>query len=141
MPAKTFYRAATGLLILAAATVLTWWAWLGHETTSTLDPETGSYSGPYSTAQVAGAVLTLVALLVVAVLLRVPALPAAAVMTVAFTAAWTVHAAREDETGLFLVGTILVLAGMAAGTTVVALLTAGLRRTRRSGRRGLGSAA
>jgi uncharacterized protein YqgC (DUF456 family) len=95
-----------------------------------LDPQTGVQSGPYTTAQVAGAVLTLAALLIVAVLLRVPALPAAAVMTVAFTAAWTARAAGEDETGLYLVGAILVLAGMTAGTTVVALLTALLRRRR-----------
>jgi hypothetical protein len=130
MPAKKLYRATAGLLALAAATVFAWWAWLGRDTTMQLDPETGNYSGPYTTAQVAGAVLTLAVLLVAAVLLGVPALPAAAVMTVAFTAAWTAQAAGEDETGLYLVGTILVLGGMAAGTTVVALLTATLRRRR-----------
>jgi hypothetical protein len=129
MPAKKLFRAVAGLLALAAATVFTWWAWLGRDTEMQLDPATGDYSGPYTTAQVAGAVLTLAALLIAAVLLRVPALPAAAVMTVAFTAAWTVQAS-EDETGLFLVGTILVLAGMTVGTTVVALLTAALRRNR-----------
>ncbi|MEU8613047.1 hypothetical protein AB0C29_34200 [Actinoplanes sp. NPDC048791] len=127
MPANKL-RALSGLLVLAAASVFTWWAWLGRDTTKTLDPETGNYSGPYTTAQVAGAVLTLAALLIAAVLLRVPALPAAAVMTVAFTAAWTAQAAGEDETGLYLVGTFLVLAGMTAGTTVVALITARLRR-------------
>ena len=130
MPAKKLYRATAGLLALAAATVFAWWAWLGRDTTMQLDPETGNYSGPYTTAQVAGAVLTLAVLLVAAVLLGVPALPAAAVMTVAFTAAWTAQAAGEDETGLYLVGMILVLGGMAAGTTVVALLTATLRRRR-----------
>ena len=130
MPAKKLYRATAGLLALAAATVFVWWAWLGRDTTMQLDPETGNYSGPYTTAQVAGTVLTLTALLVAAVLLRLPALPAAAVMTAAFTAAWTAQAAAEDETGLYLVGTILVLGGMAAGTTVVALLTATLRRRR-----------
>ena len=127
MRTKTF-----SLLILAAATVLSWWAWLGRDTTKTLDPATGNYSGPYTTAQVAGAVLTLAALLIAAVLLRVPALPAAAVMTIAFTAAWTVQAAGEDESGLYLVGAILVLAGMTAGTAVVASLTALLRRERGS---------
>ena len=130
MPAKKLFRAVAGLCTLAAVTVLTWWAWLGRDTEMQLDPATGNYSGPYTTAQVAGAVLTLAAVLVAAVLLRVPALPAAAVMTVAFTAAWTAQAAATDETGLFLVGTILVLAGMAVGTAVVALATAALRRTR-----------
>lgn len=128
MPAKKLFRAAAGLFALAAATVVVWWAWLGRDTEMYLDPETGNYAGPYTTAQVAGAVLTLAALLVAAVLLRVPALPAAAVMTVAFTAAWTAQAAATDESGLFAVGAILVLAGMTAGTTVVALLTKLARR-------------
>lgn len=131
MPVKKTFRAAAGLFGLAAATVFTWWAWLGRDTTRTLDPVTGDYSGPYTTAQVAGAGLTLIALLVAAVLSRVPALPAAAVMTVAFTVAWAVQAAGQDETGLYMVGATLLLAGMAAGTTVVALLTSGLRRHRR----------
>lgn len=131
MPAKNVFRAVAGVLAVAAATVLAWWAWLGRDTTYTLDPETGSYSGPYTTAQVAGAVLTLAAVLVAAVLLRVPPVPAAAVMTVAFTAAWTAQAAADDETGLFAIGAILVLAGMTAGTTVVALLTNRLRRPSR----------
>ena len=128
MSAKKLLRTTAGLFALAATTVLVWWAWLGRDTEMQLDPATGDYSGPYTAAQVAGAVLTLAALLIAAVLLRVPALPAAAVMTVAFTAAWTVQAAGTDETGLFGVGAILVLGGMAAGTTVVALGTAGLRR-------------
>ena len=128
MSAKKLLRTTAGLFALAATTVLVWWAWLGRDTEMQLDPATGDYSGPYTTAQVAGAVLTLAALLIAAVLLRVPALPAAAVMTVAFTVAWTVQAAGADETGLFAVGAILVLGGMAVGTTVVALGTAGLRR-------------
>ncbi len=127
MPAKKIFRTAAGLLGLAAGTVFAWWAWLGRDTEMQLDPATGDYSGPYTTAQVAGLVLTLVALLVAAVLLRVPALPAAAVMTVAFTAAWTAQAAATDDSGLYLVGTILVLAGMTAGTAVVALLTSAVR--------------
>ena len=131
MPVKNLFRAAAGLFGLAAATVFTWWAWLGRDTTMTLDPVTGDYSGPYTTAQVAGAVLTLAALLVTAVLLRVPALPAAAVMTVAFTAAWAVQAAGADESGLYLVGATLLLGGMAAATTAVALITASLRKHRR----------
>jgi len=127
MPTKNVLRAVAGLLAVAAATVLTWWAWLGRDTTMTLDPATGNYSGPYTTAQVAGAVLTLLAVLVAAVLLRVPPLPAAAAMTVAFTVAWTAQAAGEDETGLFMVGAIMLLVGMAAGTTLVALVTRRLR--------------
>lgn len=132
MPAKPF-RTAAGLFALAAATVLTWAAWLGHERPRTVDPATGTSADPYSAGQVAGAGLTLIVLLVLAVLVRVPPVPAAAVMTVAFTAAWSVHAAARDETGLYAVGAVLVFAGLAAGTAVVALATvrlAGIRRRR-----------
>ena len=119
-------RALTGAVLLAAATVATWWLWLGRDTGYQVDAD-GHQTGPYTTAQVAGCVLTLLALLVAAVLLRVPGPVAGAVMTVAFTAAWTAQAAATDETGLFLVGAILVFAGMAAGTSLVALLTGRLR--------------
>lgn len=122
------YRSLAGTLTVALATVLTWWAWLGRDTTMNYDPATQTYSGPYSTAQVAGAVLTLILLLVAAILLRVHPALAAAAMTVSFVAAWTVSAAAQDESGLFLVGAFLLTAGMAAGTTVVAAITSRLRR-------------
>jgi hypothetical protein len=124
----TALRSLAGAVLLAAATVATWYAWLGRDTEYQVDAA-GQASGPYTTAQVAGCVLTLAALLVAAVLLRVHPMVAAATMTVAFTGAWTVQAA-EDETGLFLVGAILVFGGMAAGTTVVAMIASRLRRGR-----------
>jgi hypothetical protein len=120
-------RALAGAVALAAASVLSWWAWLGRDTTYQVDAS-GHESGPYTVAQVAGCVLTLAVLLVTAVMLAVPWLVAATAMTVSFTAAWTVQAGASDETGLFLVGAILVLAGMAAGTASVAFFTAALRR-------------
>jgi hypothetical protein len=54
--------------------------------------------------------------------------PPWAAAAAAFTAAWTAQAAATDETGLFLVGAILVFAGTATGTTVAALLAGLLRR-------------
>lgn len=123
-------RSLAGAVVLAAATVVTWYAWLGRDTEYQTDPVTGNETGPYTTAQVAGCVLTLLVLLVAAVLLRVHPLVAAATMTVAFTAAWTVQAGSSDETGLFMVGAILVFAGMAAGTTAIGLLVAAARRRR-----------
>ena len=125
----TALRTLAGAVLLAGATVVTWYAWLGHDTGYQVDAA-GNQSGPYTTAQVAGCVLTLVALLVTAVLLRVRPLVAAAAATVAFTAAWTADAAASDDSGLFLVGAVLVFAGMAAGSTVVALLTRAARRPR-----------
>jgi len=120
-------RSLTGAVALAAATVLTWYLWLGRDTEYQVDAN-GVQSGPYTTGQVAGCVLTLVVLLVAAVLLGVRPLVAAAAMTVAFTAAWTVQAGSTDESGLFVVGAILVFGGMAIGTAVVAIGTHAVRR-------------
>ncbi|MCA2214856.1 hypothetical protein [Jidongwangia harbinensis] len=122
-------RPVLGAVALAGVTVLVWWGWLGGDTTKELDPVTGNETGPYSAMQVAGCVLTLSAVLVVAVLAGVPRRPAAAVMTVSFTVAWTVQAAAADDSGLYLVGAILVAAGMTVGTAAVVLLT-GLVRDR-----------
>ena len=119
-------RALIGAVLLAAATVATWWLWLGRDTEYQFDAN-GVPSGPYTTGQVAGCVLTLLVLLVSAVLLGVPGPVAAAASTIAFTAAWTAQAAATDETGLFGVGAILVFAGMAAGTSLVALVTGWVR--------------
>jgi hypothetical protein len=119
-------RALTGAVLLAAATVAAWWLWLGRDTGYQIDAD-GRQTGPYTTGQVAGCVLTLLVLVVAAVLLGVPTLVAAAAMTAGFTAAWTAQAAAGDETGLFLVGAILVFAGTAAGTLIAALITARVR--------------
>jgi hypothetical protein len=118
-------RSLAGAVVLAAATVLTWYLWLGRDDEYQIDAN-GVASGPYTTGQVAGCVLTLLVLLVAAVLLGVRPLIAAAAMTIAFTVAWTAQAS-EDETGLFLVGAILVLGGCAVGTSVVALITNAVR--------------
>ncbi|MFU8872942.1 hypothetical protein [Micromonospora sp. SL4-19] len=113
-------RTLLGGLLLAAATVGAWWAWLGWETGYTVDPETGERTGPYAVWQVAGCVLTLALLAAVGGWWLNPWL-VVPVMTVAFTAAWSVHAASTDATGLWAVGAVLVLIGTAAGTTVVSL--------------------
>jgi len=116
-------RSFFGSVVVAAATVAAFFAFLGRDTTKTLDAATGNETGPWSTAQVAGCLGVLLIVLVAAVLLRVHPLLAAAAMTVAFVVAWTVAAAASDETGLFLVGAVLIFLGLAAGTTLIALLT------------------
>jgi hypothetical protein len=47
-----------------------------------------------------------------------------------FTAAWTLHAASTDDSGLWAVGAILVLLGTLVGGTVVTAVTRALVRTR-----------
>ncbi|MDG4810482.1 hypothetical protein O7634_27325 [Micromonospora sp. WMMD1120] len=128
MTATTGTRALPGVLFLAAATVGAWVLWLGWDTEYTVDAETGASSGPYQAWQVIGCVLTLVALAALAGTRLSPWL-VAPVMTVAFTAAWSWRAASTDDSGLWVIGGILVLVGMAAGSFLVSL--AGRRLGRR----------
>lgn len=116
---------AIGLAVLSAAA---WFGWMGWDTERDVDPVTQSSSGPYEAWQIVGCGVTLVALLIGALLLRVPAPLACAAMTVAFTAAWTTTAAATDDSGLFVVGAVLVLLGSAAATAAVAATTVALRR-------------
>ncbi|GAA4576464.1 hypothetical protein GCM10023176_47890 [Micromonospora coerulea] len=129
MTTMTRKRILLGGLILAAATVGTWWAWLGWDTEYTVDPETGATTGPYAAWQVAGCVLTLALLAAVGGWLLGPWV-VVPVMTVAFTVAWAAHAASTDDTGLWAVGAVLVLVGTAAGTAVVSVGARLLRRRR-----------
>ncbi|MEU8393250.1 hypothetical protein, partial [Micromonospora sp. NPDC048843] len=120
MTATRSTRALLGVLFLAAATVGAWILWLGWDTRYTVDAQTGASSGPYEPWQVIGCVLTLVLLAALAGTRLSPWL-VAPVMTVAFTAVWSWRAAGTDDSGLWVVGGILVLVGMAAGSTVVSL--------------------
>ena len=120
-------RTLLGGLLLAAATVGAWWAWLGWESGYTVDPETGATSGPYAVWQVAAAVLTLIVIAAVGGWFWSPWL-VAPVMTVAFTAVWAVRAASTDASGLWAVGAAMVAIGTAIGATVVSGAAAWLRR-------------
>lgn len=106
--------------LLAAGCFAAYWAWLGWDNTYQTDPQTGVASGPYETWQVAGCVLTLAAIAITAGIARRATL-AVATMPPAFTAAWAIPAAAEDETGLYGVGAIMILVGMLAGSAVLAL--------------------
>ena len=104
---------------LAAATVASWAAWLSWQTGYVTDERTGSVSGPYSWWQVAGCVVTLAVVAAVAGRFLSP-LIVVPVMAQAVTVPWAVAASTSDESGLWLVGAMLVLAGTAAGTALVA---------------------
>lgn len=111
-----------------------WLLWLGWDTQYTVDAQTGNTSGPYEPWQVIGCVLTLVLLAALAGTRLSPWL-VAPVMTVAFTTAWSWRAASSDDSGLWAVGAVLVLLGMAIGSTLVSLAARRLSR-RPAGRRG-----
>ena len=131
-PAPARASTAVAVLVTALVSVAAWWAWLGWDDEHQLDPGTGVASGPYEAWQVVGCVLTLLVLALVGGALWRPLL-VSVVMTVAFTAAWTAWAAAEDESGLFLVGTVLVALGTGVGSLLVTHL--GRRGRRLLGRR------
>jgi hypothetical protein len=103
----------------AAATLATWWLWLGTVKRYEADAVTGATSGPYQPWQVVGCVLTLAVVAVLGGLLTRPWIVVVA-MTVSFTVAWTVDAAARDDTGLWAVGAILVGVGTAVGSALCA---------------------
>jgi hypothetical protein len=79
---------------------------------------------------VLGCVLSL-AVAVILGTVRLGGLVTVVVTTLAFTVAWSVTASA-DETGLWLVGALLVLVGVAVGASIVAALTAAVLRRRRA---------
>ena len=107
-----------GLLAVAAATVATWWVWLGWDTEYDIDPVTQSASGPYEVWQVAGCVLCLGVIAVVGALALRPWLVPVA-MTVPFTGAWSWSAASTDDSGLWFVGAVLLFAGLSVSSALV----------------------
>ena len=109
--------------------MLAWAGWLAWDTEYDLDPVTDTTSGPYQPWQVIGCVLTLLAAAVVAGPAARPTV-AAVVVTVPFTGAWAVSAALTDDSGLFVVGAVLVAAALCVGTWGVALLTGAVLRRR-----------
>jgi hypothetical protein len=111
-------RVVPASVLLAAATVGSWAGWLSWETGYRTDPVTQTVSGPYSWWQVAGCVVTLAVLAGVAGRWLNPLL-IAPIMAIAFTAAWSVPAAADDETGLWVVGAMMVFAGTAAGAVAL----------------------
>ena len=124
---NTTRKRTLAAVLLAAATVGSWAAWLGWESGYHTDPSSGAVSGPYSWWQVAGCVLTLAVAAGVAARWLSPLL-VVPIMAVSFTWAWSAQAASTDETGLWGVGALLVLVGTAAGAAVVSGASRLIRR-------------
>jgi hypothetical protein len=124
------YLTALATLVIVALTTATWWT-LGRDTSYEVDPATGSVTGPYEAPQVIACVVVLVALVVIAALV-LPAWLAVLVVSLPFTGAWTIHAASNDDSGLWAVGAILLLVGTLVGATTVTAVTRRLVRNRRT---------
>ncbi len=133
MTDRPVLRTVLVVVLAALASAATWWAWLGWESGYVTDPATGAVTGPYSVAQVAACVLTLVVVALVAGWFAAPWWVAPAI-TVAFVWAWTADAAGKDESGLFVVGAGLLLVGLFIGSGVVCTLSWLVARYRRNRR-------
>lgn len=126
--ARTGHFALVALLaVLAAAT---WFAWLGWDTTYDIDAD-GNQTGPYEAWQVIGAVLTMLVLTVLGAL-RLGTLPTALGGGIGFTLGFIVTAATTDDSGLWLVGAVIMAFGVFlavyAGAAAVDALVKARRR-------------
>ena len=126
--ARNSYLTALITFVVAALTTATWWT-LGRDTTRDVDPVTGNVTGPYEAPQVIACVVVLVGLVVNGALV-LPAWLAVLAVSLPFTAAWTIQASSTDDSGLWVIGAVLVLVGTLVGGTIVAAVTRGLVRNR-----------
>lgn len=111
-------------LVLGAATYAAWLAW---DNEYYFDADIGAYQGPYRPAQVVGCALTFL-LVTAALALRWRPVLVAAGTSLGFWILWTLQAGSQDETGLFIVGSLLLLVGLAAGSALAAAIAFAVRK-------------
>ncbi len=117
---------------------VTWGAWLGWDRTASYDVVTSTVQSPYVTLQVLGCALTVGTVTAVLTALGHPVAGTAGV-ALGFWLVWTVDAASRDDSGLFVVGSMLLAFGLTLGTSVAAAVGWGVRsvadavRRRRAG--------
>ena len=124
-PRRSTGRSGAALAGATALGALTWASWLGWDHTASYDRMTGTVQSPYVTLQVLGCALTVGLLVAVTSALGHPVTGAGGV-ALGFWVPWTIDAASRDQSGLFAVGAVLLALGLAAGTTVAALVGAGV---------------
>jgi hypothetical protein len=113
---------------------VTWGVWLGWDRTASYDVVTGTVQTPYVTLQVLGCALTVGVVTATLAGLRHP-VAAAVGVSAGFWLVWTVHAASTDASGLFVIGSMMLAIGLAAGTSVAATLGQVVRAARGAARR------
>jgi hypothetical protein len=127
-------RPAVAFGLGAVLGALTWAAWLGWDRTASYDVVAGTMQKPYVTLQVLGCALT-VGLVTAVLAARWHPTAAAIGVTLGFWLVWTLHARAHDASGLYALGSVMLAIGLAAGTTVAAVLGAAVRAAMDAGRR------
>lgn len=105
-------------LLAAVLAAGVWMAWLGWDNTYYYNRAIDQWQGPYRAWQVIGCVATL-AVVTVVLTLRWNARFVLGGITLGFWAPYTVWAFMHDDSGLWGVGSVLVLVGMGLGTLLV----------------------
>ena len=120
-------RTLAVLLLVAAASVLAWYGWLGWDHEFQTDAQ-GVPSGTYQAWQVIGSALTVVATVVAAVVvLRGPArFVVPVVAALAYAVAWSASA-NDGETGLWVVGLGFLVIGAGSALALVTAVVIMLR--------------
>lgn len=123
-------RRDVSLVVGALGSAVAWLAWMGWDRGYHLDPATGLESGPYEAWQVVGSAVTFTVAVVVACRLqrRPTTATIASVCATAYTIAYAATVVPFDETGLAVLGVVMVAVGTLAGALVVAVVTDALRR-------------
>lgn len=121
---RTFLFQLLSFLLLTAAVVGAWAAWLGWDQERNDGPG-DTETGPYEVWQVGGLVLTLLVAVVVVAYAR-HFVPAVLGPTVGLTSAsfsdWS-----DDNSGLYIVGVGLIMMGAFVGSALVAVVVGALR--------------
>ncbi|MEV0594633.1 hypothetical protein [Nonomuraea cavernae] len=105
-------------LILAVASLANYLAWLGWDQERDVEPD-GSLSGPYQPWQVAGLVIVLGILAVLAGRRGHPVIGTLSIAGVTWLS-WSIDAATSDDSGLWVVGAVLLFPAVFVGVAVVA---------------------
>ena len=117
--------AATFAVALFAA--LMWLAWLGWD--DDYYEVDGVQQGPYRAWQVVGCGLSICVAAVLALIwARRGAVVLAGAATVGFAVPWGLHAASTDDSGLWVVGLVMVLVGAFVGLVVLLTVVQLVRR-------------
>jgi hypothetical protein len=122
---RRVWSTALALALFAAAM---WFAWLGWD--HQYYKVNGVYQGPYRPWQVEGCGLSIVVATVIAFLVlrrNVAIFVLASAATIGFSVPWSVDAARQDETGLWMVGLFMLLVGGSLGLMALLGVTAAIR--------------
>ncbi|MEV4376927.1 hypothetical protein [Streptosporangium sp. NPDC049644] len=121
-PARGTVATARIGVALAVASLLNHLAWLGWDRERVVEPD-GSLSGPYEPWQVAGLVVCLGILAVLAGRLGLPKIGTIGVAGVMWLC-WSIDAAMSDDSGLWVVGAVMLLPAALFGVGLVAFLAA-----------------